>query len=835
VSDDGFLAEIAAAPDEPAPYLIYADALMLRGDPRGDLISIQHALETAPPTIAADLRRRESEILERNLDAWLGLSPTDRTACTVRWRFGFVHAARITDASALRALFAAPAVAQTLAEIRIGQLPDDGDDDDWDSYQDVLDAVPWHPALRRLHVTDGDLRGLHVAAPVRIPEQAKQLDTLVVQSPQLQLAWDATPVKLRALELRCPNLVAQPLLAIREWPNLESLVVWTEDAAPILRLLSKLPRLRHLGLCGSSRLDMSQLVSHPIMKQLTSLDLRGGTLTVTKPLQAIAAKVKLDVRFNLIGKEARTQLAAFGADVRGQRRGKLALTDRNTLFIEHDRVRSAAEDGGGTQKSYAKLLARTPDPAWLFESRHSIASDFEGRDKRDALAALVRECAALLVDAGDASLFDIYYTLGETCDALVEGFEAETWLWQCVNAARWVGETTAVRALGLIGTTRMRRGDPVHAAAIMDRVLAHYLEHGSENEQAWAYRQRGNVDLVRSEYTTAEGYYRKALEIYRKRKQRDDEGIVLSELAGVLWSRQDFDGAVAMIRESISTKPEGALGLGSSYYNLGAVLNGMGKLEEAREAGLESLAIFRKHQRRDGEGQALSLLGELAQRSNRHDEAQEMLEEAMACHRERGAIRESGVTLGNLARVALDRADYKRARAYAEEAVELHRECANKYNEGMQLLDSADAMIGQRRLDDALAFTEEAMIPLVAINNLPGLAAAKGRRAYVAHLRGNFDEAERHYDEAIADAKTGNYPEQVGWTQIYRAVLRAQQGRHDDARALVEEARPYLADSLQGMRTVRMTEAVIARLADGKAELPAPGAFDEHLIASFAR
>ena len=105
MSDDAFLAEIATAPDDPAPYLIYSDALQLRGDPRGDLISIQHALETAAPEVAADLRRREATLIEENEDAWLGpLIDRHRTPLTgrcdhredltVRWRFGFLHAAR---------------------------------------------------------------------------------------------------------------------------------------------------------------------------------------------------------------------------------------------------------------------------------------------------------------------------------------------------------------------------------------------------------------------------------------------------------------------------------------------------------------------------------------------------------------------------------------------------------------------------------------------------------------------------------------------------------------------------------------------------------------------
>lgn len=840
MTDAGFLTEIAAAPDDAAPYLIYSDALQLRGDPRGELIAIQHALETAPPEVAADLRRREAELLAANRETWLGPLADHVDDVTVRWRFGFLHAARVhgEDPAPLSALLAAPGASSTLAALHLGASPEG---DDWTDCQALIDALPWHPGFRHLHVCDVDLRGMFAGPDLRIPERAKQLSTLVVQTPALALAWDATPAALRRLELRVPGLDARALLAVQAWPALESLVVWTEDPRAILRMLERAPapRLRHLGLCGSTATGalVAELVKHPIAKQLASLDLRGGTLTRSRTLQAIADRVQLDVRWNLLGKQERAQLAAFGCAVEPQRRGTASLLDEGELSKVHVRVRGACYEAprGDRERAYAKTVAATPDPVWLFEGREYLASQLPQRARRDALVALALECEAQLVPRSEPAT--IAYRIGELSDALVEGFVAEVWLWRSVHEARWIGDEKAeVRALGLIGTTRMRRGDPVHAAAIMDRVLAHYLARGTKHEQAWALRQRGNVDLVRSEFVPAEDYYRRALALYRGLADRGNESIVLSELAGVLWSRQDFEGAVAMIREGIAMKAEGSLGLGSSYYNLGAVLNGMGRLDESREAAARALEIFREHQRRDGEGQALSLLGELAQRSNRHDEAQRLLEQALACHRERGAVRETGITLGNLGRVALDRADYARARALAEEAVELHRECGNKYNEGMQLLDCADAAIGERRLDDARALTAEAIAPLAAISNLPALAAAKCRYGYVAQLRGELAEAERHYDEAIADATRGNYPEQVGWVQLYRAVIRAQQGRATDARALVAEARGHLADSLQGLHTLAVTEAVIARLAgDAAVAMPAPLGFDAHLIASFAR
>ena len=70
--DVDLLREIAAAPESAAPYLVYADTLLQRGDPRGELIIVQHALETADVFETVELRRREAALFEEHLDEWLG-------------------------------------------------------------------------------------------------------------------------------------------------------------------------------------------------------------------------------------------------------------------------------------------------------------------------------------------------------------------------------------------------------------------------------------------------------------------------------------------------------------------------------------------------------------------------------------------------------------------------------------------------------------------------------------------------------------------------------------------------------------------------------------------
>src|ERR1043165_6117004 len=60
-ADAELLALVYAAPDDDGPRLVYADALLERGDPRGELIALQIARARGP--ISDEARAREAELL----------------------------------------------------------------------------------------------------------------------------------------------------------------------------------------------------------------------------------------------------------------------------------------------------------------------------------------------------------------------------------------------------------------------------------------------------------------------------------------------------------------------------------------------------------------------------------------------------------------------------------------------------------------------------------------------------------------------------------------------------------------------------------------------------
>jgi uncharacterized protein (TIGR02996 family) len=81
---------IEADRDAAAPYLVYADWLSQRGDPRGELIVVQDELaRTTDPERQALLRAREQELLEAHLAEWMG-GEVRGPRIKLTWQRGFL-------------------------------------------------------------------------------------------------------------------------------------------------------------------------------------------------------------------------------------------------------------------------------------------------------------------------------------------------------------------------------------------------------------------------------------------------------------------------------------------------------------------------------------------------------------------------------------------------------------------------------------------------------------------------------------------------------------------------------------------------------------------------
>jgi uncharacterized protein (TIGR02996 family) len=84
-------------PDDSRPYLVYSDWLRQQGDPRGELIAVQHALTKAKATERERLDQRQAELLAAHRRHLLGaLVDTGYVSyLKLEWRWGFVGTAEL--------------------------------------------------------------------------------------------------------------------------------------------------------------------------------------------------------------------------------------------------------------------------------------------------------------------------------------------------------------------------------------------------------------------------------------------------------------------------------------------------------------------------------------------------------------------------------------------------------------------------------------------------------------------------------------------------------------------------------------------------------------------
>jgi len=293
-------AEILAAPDDSERWLVYGDWLQSAGDPRGELIALDHAIASGNAPANAPAARQE--LLARHADFLLPPALQDqmeRLPVNASWRLGFLDALRLAGTDDGAGSFEASVLeilrhpsARFLRELVIGST----EDHDYGGVVRQIAAAP-PPLLRGLHLADftcddcelswsalGDVSPLYPALP--------RLEWLILRGGSMELGHIRLPA-LRRFEVQTGGLSAASVWAIAaaDWPELRELRVWFGQAGygaggdlagiePILAGVN-LPHLENLGLMNAEFADAicQALPDAPVLRQLKVLDLSMGTMT----------------------------------------------------------------------------------------------------------------------------------------------------------------------------------------------------------------------------------------------------------------------------------------------------------------------------------------------------------------------------------------------------------------------------------------------------------------------------------------------------------------------------------------------------------------------------
>lgn len=323
-------------PDDVAAHAAYADWLTQQGDPRGEFIHVQLALEDPDRTLAErkELRRREAELLARHGREWAGAwveepstdgmgGPEGRGqldfAGPKPYRFlrGILAEVTLDEVSVAcaRAFLASPET-RLVRRLFLGgwayeeELLEDEDVEDEEPARHVFLRWPYFANLRvfQLGWTSDENYGdfCHFQCHLRAPYAAE----LVKRMPRLEelyLFADSVPTAelfgLRTLEhlriLQVYHCWEYPLQVLASNPALRNLThllfhpkasgAWTEHEAPYItldgvRALLRSPHLTSLTHLRLRLTDMgdtgcAEIVKSGILRRLKVLDLRHGCIS----------------------------------------------------------------------------------------------------------------------------------------------------------------------------------------------------------------------------------------------------------------------------------------------------------------------------------------------------------------------------------------------------------------------------------------------------------------------------------------------------------------------------------------------------------------------------
>jgi uncharacterized protein (TIGR02996 family) len=405
--------EILRRPDDPGAYLVYADWLQARGDPRGELITLQHQLSQAPQR--RSLLQAESTLLSSHgeylvppLLAGMLAQPHRKadlagSRSEVTWRLGFFDAVRVARRSAQQ-----PEVPAILAELlrhpsahflrglTIGPL---GKLDEYD-YRAVVVAIAAAAPKRLEELFLADFSPEHVALPFSRLGDASPLLRSVSSLKRLSLRGGALRFEaalehdgLRELTVTTTGLTVRTgaRLCRACLPALERL----EIDCPSLRLPERdleallkakgFPKLQRLALRQTSATAslLEAILESSLLPRLEKLELSEGDLTdscaelLVRHGQRLKHLKLLDLSANRLTAAAAARLAGLCAEVRAQPRlWRNPVTEAQVLSSSPD-ARSA---------SLARELAHVDDWLLLFRDGDRVWGEYEGSDHYEVFA-----------------------------------------------------------------------------------------------------------------------------------------------------------------------------------------------------------------------------------------------------------------------------------------------------------------------------------------------------------------------------------------------------------------------------------------------------------------
>jgi predicted ATPase/class 3 adenylate cyclase len=264
------------------------------------------------------------------------------------------------------------------------------------------------------------------------------------------------------------------------------------------------------------------------------------------------------------------------------------------------------------------------------------------------------------------------------------------------------------------------------------------------------------------------------------------EGKALTALAEVALLREgDLPKATVLVDEALETLPadsrSGALEVRAR------IAWWVGDFETQERMGEEALEVAQRLDRKDLEAEALNELASAYRVQGRLDEAENAIRRGLELAQESGSIVAQAHSLHLLGHLHLERRETDLGQPALEESKSLYAEVGDSWMLGRT--HNSLAWAAEQRGDDVAAerMLREAIRLLTPLGDRGALCESQRALAEVLVRLGRVDEAERIALEAVETVGEHDLSSRAT-TKMSLGLVRAAQGKDDEAEALLEEA-----------------------------------------------
>ncbi len=261
------------------------------------------------------------------------------------------------------------------------------------------------------------------------------------------------------------------------------------------------------------------------------------------------------------------------------------------------------------------------------------------------------------------------------------------------------------------GDVEVLKGEYSTAESDLLRALERWDKFGGDKEYAEIHQGLGNVYLYKGEYDESINHLEKALETWRDIGDREGESATLNNLGIVYLNKGNLDRSLDYYEQSLDIRKERGdkRDIHSTLNNIGTIYLKKGEMEKAFEHYKESLDIWEEIG--DQQGIAISLInmGEYHLKKGDYKSALKKQKKSLDISKKINFKKGEAASLSNIGKIYLLKGDLEKTKENYKKSLDICRDIGDRSLLPNPLRGLAEVFFLEEELDRANELAEEAL------------------------------------------------------------------------------------------------------------------------------